>query len=93
MPTPALPEEFYDYGGKAVCSNHVIKIKIADNEADLDLEGKSFFHPKYTHQIFNPDETLRGHEEPKINIFLTPTTLKPYLTWSTKCRSTESKSS
>ena len=28
MPTPALPEEFYDYGGKAVCSNHVIKIKI-----------------------------------------------------------------
>ena len=28
MPTPAYAEAFFDYGGKAVCSNHVIKIKI-----------------------------------------------------------------
>ena len=28
LPIPVHIEEFYDYGGKAVCSNHVLSIKI-----------------------------------------------------------------
>jgi len=28
LPIPVHIEEFYDYGGKAVCSNHVINFKI-----------------------------------------------------------------
>jgi hypothetical protein len=28
LPIPVHIEEFYEYGGKAVCSNHVINFKI-----------------------------------------------------------------
>jgi len=55
------------------------------NEADLITEDKPFFNPKFTHQIYNSDETLRGHDDPSIEIFLSPSTLTPFLNWNTRC--------
>lgn len=78
-------EEFFEYGGKAVCSNHVFNFKIVATEADLISEDKTFFNPMFTHQIYNSDETLRGHDDPSIEIFLSPSTLTPYLNWNTRC--------
>ena len=36
-------------------------------------------------QIYNSDETLRGHEDPSIEVFLSPSTLTPYLQYNTRC--------
>jgi hypothetical protein len=60
-----LIEEFYEYGGKAVCSNHVFNFKIGkfafaqslidvtlvEEESDLVTDRISFFHPMFTHQV------------------------------------------
>lgn len=56
-----LIEEFYEYGGKAVCSNHVFSLKIGkfkfyvtsavDDESDLVTDRVPFFHPMFTHQV------------------------------------------
>lgn len=85
LPIPVHIEEFFEYGGKAVCSNHVFNFKIVETESDLITEDKLFFNPKFTHQIYNSDETLRGHESPSIEVYLSPSTLTPYLNWSTLC--------
>jgi hypothetical protein len=45
------------------------------------MSSKPFFHPKYTHQVFHRDETIKGMRDLSVCIFLTPTTLKPYLYW------------
>ena len=37
-------------------------------------------------QIYNSDETLRGHDDPSIEVFLSPSTLTPYLNWTTRCQ-------
>ena len=74
---------------------------VVENDLDLLTDQEAFFHPKYTHQIYNSDETLRGHEDPSIEVFLSPSTLRPYLYWNSRCRgepigsdaSVESKSS
>lgn len=68
-----------------MCSNHVFNFKIVETESDLITEDKPFFNPKFTHQIYNSDETLRGHEDPSIEVFLSPSTLTPYLNWNTRC--------
>lgn len=55
---PFLIEEFYEYGGRAVCSNHVFNFKIGkrlnfnvlvDEESDLVTDRTPFFNPMYTH--------------------------------------------
>ena len=40
-----------------------------------------FFHPKFTHQVFHRDETIKGMKDLSVNLYLSPTTLRPYLYW------------
>ncbi|CDW89701.1 mannose-1-phosphate guanylyltransferase [Stylonychia lemnae] len=49
------------------------------NEFEMLADYDSFFNPKFSHQIFHKDETVRGYKDLNIDIFLTPATLKPYL--------------
>lgn len=58
--------------------------------------GKSILRPNIL-KIYNSDETLRGHDDPSIEVFLSPSTLRPYLYWNSRCKGynqcEESKSS
>lgn len=40
-----------------------------------------YFHPKFTHQIFHKDETIKGMKDLSVTVFLSPTTLRPYVYW------------
>lgn len=44
-----------------------------------DKKGERFydstFHPDFVHQVYSPDEILRGYKEPRINITLCATNL------------------
>ena len=40
-----------------------------------------FFNPKFTHQVFHRDETIKGMKDLSVTIFLSPSTLKPYVYW------------
>lgn len=83
-------EELHMFGGIAQCANHSINFKIGKwffynfaVETDLDLlsEQKPFFNPKFTHQVFHKDETIKGMKDLSVSIFLSPTTLRPYVYW------------
>jgi hypothetical protein len=41
-----------------------------------------FFSPKFTHQVFSKDEIVRGYQGLEINIFLSPSTLRPFISYS-----------
>jgi len=56
-------------------------IYLVDNELDLISANQSFFNPKFTHQIFHRDETIKGMKDLSVTIFLSPTTLRPYIYW------------
>lgn len=45
------------------------------------MMNTQFFNPKYTHQVFHKDETIKGMKDLSVTIFLTPTTLRPYVYW------------
>ena len=55
---------------------------LVDNEIDLLTDNNSIFHPKFTHQVFHRDETIKGMKDLNVTIYLTPTTLRPYVYWS-----------
>lgn len=55
--------------------------KIVETELDLLVNNGKFFHPKYTHQVFHKDETIKGMKDLNVTLYLTPTTLKPYIYW------------
>eukprot|EP01028_Stygiella_incarcerata_P002057 TRINITY_DN13842_c0_g1_i1.p1 TRINITY_DN13842_c0_g1~~TRINITY_DN13842_c0_g1_i1.p1 ORF type:complete len:499 (+),score=137.20 TRINITY_DN13842_c0_g1_i1:171-1499(+) len=40
------------------------------------------FHPDMVHQIFGPEEEIVGYVDPKVNIYLTPGSLVPFLKFS-----------
>jgi len=40
-----------------------------------------FFNPKFTHQVFHRDETIKGMKDLTVTIYLSPTTLVPYVYW------------
>jgi hypothetical protein len=69
------------------CSLHllhdcrILTLFLVENELDLLANNQSFFNPKFTHQIFHKDETIKGMKDLSVTIFLSPTTLKPYLYW------------
>ena len=48
---------------------------------DLITDSKPWFHPKYTHQVFHRDETIKGMKDVSVSIYLSPTTLRPYVYW------------
>lgn len=87
-------EELHLFDGIAQCANHTINFKIGkseisddislvENELDLltNTTGQHFFHPKFTHQVFHRDETIKGMKDLSVNIYLSPTTLRPYVYW------------
>ena len=45
-------------------------------------DKQSFFNPKFTHQVFHRDETIKGMKDLSVSIFLSPTTLRPYVYWA-----------
>lgn len=53
-----------------------------ENELDLLTSKQVFFNPKFTHQIFHRDETIKGMKDLNVSIFLSPTTLRPYVYWA-----------
>ena len=53
-----------------------------DSELDLLTDNNFTFHPKFTHQVFHRDETIKGMKDLNVTIYLTPTTLRPYVYWS-----------
>ena len=42
-------EELQMFDGIASCANHIVNFRIVENQLDLLLSNKPFFHPKYTH--------------------------------------------
>ncbi|TNV83269.1 hypothetical protein FGO68_gene11080 [Halteria grandinella] len=71
--------ELQHYGGLALCSNHIVNFKIVATEKDMVTDQDSFFHPKFSHQIFHNDETVRGYQDLNIDIFLSAGSLRPYV--------------
>eukprot|EP00347_Sterkiella_histriomuscorum_P014339 403361250 len=58
---------------------HYSGMALFKNELDMLSDKEPFFHPKFSHQIFHKDETVRGFKNLTIDIFLTPATLRPFL--------------
>ena len=54
---------------------------IVESELDLLVSNTNFFHPKFTHQVFHKDETIKGMKDLSVTIYLSPTTLRPYVYW------------
>jgi len=69
------------FDGIASCANHTINFKIVENELEMLTNVCPFFHPKFTHQVFHRDETIKGMKDLSVNLYLSPTTLRPYLYW------------
>lgn len=74
-------EELQMFDGIATCANHSLSFKICDSELDLLSNKQPFFHPKFTHQVFHRDETIKGLKDLQVSIYLSPSTLRPYLYW------------
>lgn len=74
-------EELQMFDGIAQCANHTLEFKIIDNQIDLLTDNNNTFHPKFTHQVFHRDETIKGMKDLNVTIYLTPTTLRPYVYW------------
>jgi len=74
-------EELQMFDGIAVCANHIVNFRIVENELDLLTDSKPWFHPKYTHQVFHRDETIKGMRDVAVSIYFSPTTLRPYVYW------------
>jgi hypothetical protein len=74
-------EELQMFDGIASCANHTVNFKIVESEVELLLDNKSFFNPKFTHQVFHRDETIKGMKDLSVIIYLSPTTLSPYIYW------------
>ena len=69
LPIPVHADVFKEYGYKAVCSNHVLHLKIGkpnqpnllvDSEQDLTSDLKPPFNPLYTHQVSQPISNFRS---------------------------------
>ena len=43
--------------------------------------GSPFFNPKFTHQVFHRDETIKGMKDLSVTIYFSPTTFRPYVYW------------
>lgn len=74
-------EELHLFDGIASCANHSVNFKIVENEIDMLTNQQPFFNPKFTHQVFHRDETIKGMKDLSVTIFLSPSTLKPYVYW------------
>lgn len=69
------------FDGIAQCANHTLEFKIIDNQIELLTDNSNSFNPKFTHQVFHRDETIKGMKDLNVTIYLTPTTLRPYVYW------------
>jgi hypothetical protein len=74
-------EELLMFDGIASCANHSVNFKICDSELDLVGGKQPFFNPKFTYQIFHRDETIKGLKDLSVIIYLSPSTLQPYVYW------------
>ena len=74
-------EELQMFDGVASCANHTINFKIVESEYDIISGSQPFFNPKFTHQVFHKDETVKGMRDLSITVFFTPSTLRPYVYW------------
>ena len=56
---------------------------LVNNEIEmLSGGGSPFFNPKFTHQVFHRDETIKGMKDLSVTIYFSPTTFRPYVYWS-----------
>jgi hypothetical protein len=55
---------------------------LVNNEIEmLSGGGSPFFNPKFTHQVFHRDETIKGMKDLSVTIYFSPTTFRPYVYW------------
>jgi len=55
---------------------------LVNNEIEmLSGGGSPFFNPKFTHQVFHRDETIKGMKDLSVTIYFSPTTFHPYVYW------------
>eukprot|EP00236_Picocystis_salinarum_P002068 CAMPEP_0183830558 /NCGR_PEP_ID=MMETSP0807_2-20130328/4086_1 /TAXON_ID=88271 /ORGANISM="Picocystis salinarum, Strain CCMP1897" /LENGTH=454 /DNA_ID=CAMNT_0026075931 /DNA_START=20 /DNA_END=1384 /DNA_ORIENTATION=+ len=82
-PLRAVDEEKSDGGDLKpwhVRANDVLTFHLVDEPDQIEAsEGGTSFPPSYTHQVFREDETIRGYEGLKIDVWLQATTMQAFV--------------